>query len=636
VTLALFGISFSFEASVIRAGLDNSWIFALNRFFEQGIAVGRDVVFTYGPLGFIVYPQPLGRNLQFALAVHVVIRMSAAFVLAAAFVLREPQSRARAAVAFVVVLLLLGFGGAPPFGVLRCALIIVVALVLIADAQQGLTLFLTAAPFAAFLLLTKAFYGAAALSVFGASTLLRLFRRERWWQPLVGAASAVVLSLFIYFGMYSTVRGYDVYLRSILEMSRGYFTAMPSLAAIDTPWLIGVPLCAAGAAWFCRRERPALTALVLFLPTLYFGLRYGVAKQPREFLAVWTVASLVVLLQLPRLESWARVAAPLLAGLYFFNLHENTGTLGRWRFDALEYVWGNTVLRGPRELRDKLFDFAAYRDHALRASRVALATEGAIDAELRERLMPHSIDSYPHELVWIAANGLSWRPRPVPQSYASNTPWLDGLDADFLNGARAPDLYLWETSRKGVATLTGLDNRLILNDEPHAALALLRHYRVTDWTTGTNAPFLVLERSPKPLLGDSRLIASARARMNEWVSTPPVPAGILRARVTIGRTLFGSIARTLWYEPKTMIQYVVTGEDKEWVEERRLAVDNAALGIWVSPFLSDLTGRNAPGKVRAFRINPSAPSRFTATYDVEWELTEVEQVAPPDWRATLR
>ena len=167
-------------------------------------------------------------------------------------------------------------------------------------------------------------------------------------------------------------------------------------------------------------------------------------------------------------------------------------------------------------------------------------------------------------------------------------------------------------------------------------MALLRHYRVTDWTTGTNAPFLVLERSPKPLLGDSRLITSSRARMNEWLSTPPVPASILRARVMIRRTLFGSLARALWYEPKTMIQYIVTAQDKEWVEERRLAVDNASLGIWVSPFLSDLTGRTTPGKVRAFRINPSAPSRFTATYDVEWELTDVEQVAPPDWRATLR
>ncbi len=268
----------------------------------------------------------------------------------------------------------------------------------------------------------------------------------------------MVLSLFIYFGMYSTVRGYDVYFRSILEMSRGYFTAMPSLAAIDTPWLIGVPLCAAGAAWLCRRERPALTGLILFLPTLYFGLRYGVAKQPREFLAVWTVASLVVLLQLPRLDSWARVAAPLVAGFYFFNLHENTGTSGRWRFDALEYVWGNTVLRGPRELRDKLFDFAAYRDQTLRTSRAALASGGAIDAGLRERLMPHSIDSYPHELVWIAANGLSWRPRPVPQSYASNTPWLDGLDADFLNGARAPDLSSGRqpgtVSRRSQASMT--------------------------------------------------------------------------------------------------------------------------------------------------------------------------------------
>ena len=634
MTLALFGISFSFEASVIRAGLDNSWIFALNQFFEQGIVVGRDVVFTYGPLGFIVYPQPVGRNLEFALAVQIVIRISTSFVLAA-YVVREPRSVPRMAVSFFVAVLILGFGGAPPFGVLRSALVTTVVLVAAALRLQRPALLLAAGPFSAFALLTKAFHGAAALSVFAAATLLQFLRRERWWQPLFGGIFAVLLALLAYFAMYSTVRGFETYLRSIVEMSRGYFTVMPSLGAIDSPWLIGLPLCVVGAAWLCRHERPALTALVLLLPTLYLSVRFGVTKQPRECFAMWTVASLIILLELSNLEWWPRVAALLLLGLYCFNLNENTGTPGRWRFDALEYVWSNTVLHGPRELREKLFGFATYRDRAFRASRSLMESEGAIDEQLRQRLLPHSIDSYPHEFVWIPANGLTWRPRPVPQSYASNTAWLDELDADFLDNARAPDLYLWETPRSGVATLTGVDGRLVLNDEPRAALALFRHYRITDWGAG-KAPFLVLERSPEPLLGQSRVIGRAQVRMNEWATTPPVPNGILRARVTIRRTIFGSLTRTVWYEPKTMIQYIVNDENKEWVEERRLAVDNAALGVWISPFLLNLTGRDAAKKVRAFRINPSAPHRFSETYDIEWELTDVEQVAPPDWRATLR
>src|SRR5207244_4410603 len=156
-----------------------------------------------------------------------------------------------------------------------------------------------------------------------------------------------------------------------------------------------------------------------------------------------------------------------------------------------DYVWANTVLHGPRELREKVLHFSAYRDWALRTSRSRLA-EGAIDENLRKRLLPHSVDSYPHEFVWIAANDLSWRPRPVPQSYFSFTPWLDGLNANFLDSGRAPELYLWETPRlDGTATLSGVDGRLILNDEPRAMFALFRHYRVTDWAPPGQSPFLV-------------------------------------------------------------------------------------------------------------------------------------------------
>ena len=35
-------------------GLDPSWRMALGYMFEHGMQFGRDVIFTYGPLGFIM------------------------------------------------------------------------------------------------------------------------------------------------------------------------------------------------------------------------------------------------------------------------------------------------------------------------------------------------------------------------------------------------------------------------------------------------------------------------------------------------------------------------------------------------------------------------------------------------------
>src|SRR5215472_3507399 len=82
VALALFACTFRFEAALMQGELDPSWVFALNYFFDKGIIVGAEEVFTYGPLGFVVYPQAVGQNLAIALALAVAVQLAAALALA--------------------------------------------------------------------------------------------------------------------------------------------------------------------------------------------------------------------------------------------------------------------------------------------------------------------------------------------------------------------------------------------------------------------------------------------------------------------------------------------------------------------------------------------------------------------------
>jgi hypothetical protein len=42
-----------FSTETVRSGLDSGWAFALHAFHAKGLQHGRDVVFTYGPLGFL-------------------------------------------------------------------------------------------------------------------------------------------------------------------------------------------------------------------------------------------------------------------------------------------------------------------------------------------------------------------------------------------------------------------------------------------------------------------------------------------------------------------------------------------------------------------------------------------------------
>src|SRR3954471_1339481 len=47
--------------------IDSGWRHALNFAHAHGLAMGRDVIFTYGPLGYLLFPEHIGRNLSQAL-----------------------------------------------------------------------------------------------------------------------------------------------------------------------------------------------------------------------------------------------------------------------------------------------------------------------------------------------------------------------------------------------------------------------------------------------------------------------------------------------------------------------------------------------------------------------------------------
>src|ERR1022692_2568086 len=40
--------------------IDNTWVFALNYGAAHGLAIGRDLIWTTGPLGFLVFPMDFG------------------------------------------------------------------------------------------------------------------------------------------------------------------------------------------------------------------------------------------------------------------------------------------------------------------------------------------------------------------------------------------------------------------------------------------------------------------------------------------------------------------------------------------------------------------------------------------------
>jgi len=98
-----------------------------------------------------------------------------------------------------------------------------------------------------------------------------------------------------------------------------------------------------------------------------------------------------------------------------------------------------------------------------------------LEHDLSKYIGDRTIDIYPWDYSYVAANGFNWIPRPLIQSYASYTSWLDGLNQNHFASDNAPEFILWELSNKtGRDEFGDVDERYLLNDEPKTIYELLK------------------------------------------------------------------------------------------------------------------------------------------------------------------
>ena len=62
LSLLLFVLTFYHFDPSIETGLDPSYAFGLNYIFAHQIPFGTQVIYTYGPLGFLYFPQDIVNN----------------------------------------------------------------------------------------------------------------------------------------------------------------------------------------------------------------------------------------------------------------------------------------------------------------------------------------------------------------------------------------------------------------------------------------------------------------------------------------------------------------------------------------------------------------------------------------------
>jgi hypothetical protein len=515
-------------------GLDASWNAGLAMAVRDGMQWGSQIVFTYGPLGFL-NSAALWYTDMGVLAFLYGAGLYIAFCVTMVWALRRslPALAAVAIAYFVVTVLPL-----VEQSIVVAALVAVGALAK-ERSQRLLYVFIVAgATFAAVEVLIK-FSAGPVIAVFFLIALVGL--RVPWWQVglYLGLLVAEVLALWLIMGQ--SLGEIPNFLHNTYEIVSGFSPSM--ITSTDVPgWQVTAATTAAVATALALvaasrrgeyrdgRARWAATALMALAAFTVF--KEGVVRTDAGHLSLFFSTACVLWIAIPWTRArWHWLAAGLVvivAMSWPVRPEEQTHHLNP--VANVEYA--------VEQARNLLSE--SHRQQIVDNGRGAMIATYDIEPQILAALRGHSVAIEPWEIGVAWAYRLDWEPLPVFQNYSAYTARLDRINSEALLAPGGPERLLRENV--GVVypdefpTRT-IDNRYPGWDPPEQARATLCNFRLIEATER----WQVLARGPDRC-GPSRPLGAVEAEAGESVEVPaPGPHEFVWVR--IGGVEIGGLER---------------------------------------------------------------------------------------------
>jgi hypothetical protein len=533
IILAGLSLPASFTGK-IGVGLDSSWELSLQQAAAGGKVFGRDIVFTYGPLGWLLFRVGVSKlplllyDLFITGSLLSIYKgllparprpLEAIFVIAVALVTKLALLAAPSAVLFTILCYWLWrtYDSGSNLAViwsLACAVVLFFGKV-----NYGLLMMGLIPGYGGGLMVLCKSRRVPGLLLFGAFPLLLLLGSAIWHVDLRG------------------------YFRSGLELVSGYNDAMvtPPAKTLVRFQLALLFMLAMAVLAVCGRHRLDLPGQIMILPILgldcFLLFKNGFVRfdeiHARSFedglpllLALWCIA-------------WRshKGAKGLLFASVVYPLALLVGTTPKF---GREELFAST----PQNYLRQAFDMPRRQDsQELQSVLRASFPEMVLPDDVRATIGRASVDVMPWESSIAIVNGLALKQRPVPQSYSVFTPYLDNLNASFLSSVEAPDFIIY--ARAQYATI---DARPSAWDESITKRALLENYvfasqftmplRVGEVQKLEPASVFIMKRVP----GTSRLAAvstnEVKLTLNQKLRIP-VTSNVLFLTLNVDRTFLG-------------------------------------------------------------------------------------------------
>jgi hypothetical protein len=484
-------LTWQVSIAIPAAGLDESWKAGIYMATQHGMDFGSELVFTYGPLGFLSYPGlwvgSLG-ILAFLFTSAIFIAFSVALVAALE---RSTNLVVAAIVSFLFFTTLPALDQAP----LMLALGFCFFALRADPPDWGIGLLaIGGGALSAIECMIKLSVGPEIFIVCLLAMVGARAGKKHWAMFLAGSIGGFIL-LWLIAGQ--PLGSLGDYITNSAQIVSGYNEAMSIGGA--PKWgaaaLIVGAVCLIGMTALApfKDERARWFAVAVVAIAALATYKYGIVRFEIGHLAIALSALLGFWLQLP----WPKVrATPFLTA---------TAVIGIVFTHAYPWAARPDVIGNLKAFRanTELVVRSGERKQKTEEARAALQASYNIDPSILDAVRGRTVSIEPWEATIAWAYELDWDPAPVFQNYVAYTSKLDKLNADALRDPKGPETILrpapgysvWEAPEQAVAAFCNFASGQLVS------------------------PWHLLERIPNRCEA-SKLISSVKANPGQDISIP--------------------------------------------------------------------------------------------------------------------
>jgi hypothetical protein len=488
--------------------VDQSWQVSIGYFHEKNLKIGTDYIWTTGPLGFLYTSEdwPGLRHERYLFELVIKLAMAGWFVWLAGR---------------------LGWATILPW----------VCLLVLFSSNDSYPLFVTDGLYGFFVLVLGTFlierdnpvrWRAAAAGMLGILALIKftlfllasgilLIVLVHHWRRGMGRLGALLIAAALagflggWLGAGQPIGNVPIYIQRSLEIALGYGESMALPGRAEQLWLAGgIFLSLAVAVLAIRRTSQAQALVAMLVLVLFLEWKHGFTRHDAHSLSFFTCMCLLPFLAWGqcRREGWRLY--PGAVSLALAGALGIAGIASSARYSRNPDDWFAEAITRYRERLHYLFFPTEYFSQL---DRMAQSARCHADWPTFRRLVgTGTVDAISSSQSDLLSNHLTYRPRPVFQSYSAYTPGLLRLNGSAIASPEGPDFL--------VARLEPIDDHLPMLEDSAAWQQVFQHYRPVTVEVGNL--LLARDRSRDSLasLPPEEILLERMVRFNEEVRVP--------------------------------------------------------------------------------------------------------------------